>query len=153
MGVGSLGLAAAHQCPRGPNLTLHVGSATRTKLVLLRCGEFAIAQGSRCAQEPVQRRAELLDGRLVADGGQVAFCVVHCARQDVQVVSEAVELRSCDDQFAVAQLELSCSLAAHPVPLAAPLAAELLGAAGAGTFREHPPAPAAPAGRLDTAVV
>ena len=82
-------------------------------------------------------------GGAVAGGVEVSSGVVDGAGEDVEIVVEAVEFVSGDDQLVLPELEFGGSLARHPVPLTAALTAELLRSAWARAGRQHPTTPAA----------
>ena len=56
---------------------------------------------------------------------QIAVGIVDCAPQDVELIPQAVQLGSGDDELAVAEGQLARPLARHPIPLSARLGAEL----------------------------
>ena len=63
--------------------------------------------------------------RRVALGIQIALDVLDRALQHEDLVAQAVQFGTLDDEFMLTQLELFGTLPGHPVPLSAGLAAEL----------------------------
>jgi hypothetical protein len=66
---------------------------------------------------------------------------------------ESVQLVADDHQFVVAEFEFAGTLARHPVPLSASLAAELARPSRPGACREHPSAPSATSATIGVILV
>jgi hypothetical protein len=76
--------------------------------------------------------------------GEVSFDVLDGLGQDVETVSQLVELLAGDDQLVLAETELTGPAAGFVVALATGAFAVLAGPAGTGRRSEPAPAPSAP---------
>lgn len=102
---------------------------------------MTLAEGSGGVEEPIEDLPDLTRLRLIAKALEVTIGVLDRTRQDVQIIPESLELRLHDDEFVVAQLQLTRSLTRHPVPLSTRLTAELPRSTRSVALREDPPAP------------
>ena len=91
-------------------------------------------------QDPTQRRFEV-PRRRVSLRIEITFNVVDRAFQDKDLVSEAVEFSTLNDELIFTQFQLFGSLSGNPVPLPAGLATELPGASTRGARRHGLSAP------------
>ena len=91
-------------------------------------------------QDPAQRRFEV-PRRRVSLRVEITFNVVDRAFQDKDLVSEAVEFSTLNDELIFTQFQFFGSLSGNPVPLPAGLATELPGATTRGTRRHGLSAP------------
>ena len=77
-------------------------------------------------EQPGQCLLELWSTRRAAGGGQIPFDVLDGARQDIQLVAQAVEGATGDDQLLVPQRQLARASSRFVVTLAAGVAALVL---------------------------
>lgn len=110
-------------------------------------GHFTVSKRPRRVEEPLERLAQAGGGRPCAHRRKVAIGVVNGAGENVELITQGVEIPPRHDELVLAQSQLACALSGHPVPLAARVRAELAWAPPAGRAEDDLSAPPA-AGEL-----
>ncbi len=72
-------------------------------------------------QQPIERVSEFCCCRRPTGGSKIPLCVIHRARQYIELVVESIEFVLGDDELVLTELQLRGALAANPLPLTAGL--------------------------------